>query len=350
MKPRSIGWITAILVSGAVHAGAAAVILHEKQKDEAKIAGGGAIEVALAGNAFADQVSAGADMSVVEPVTDAQEETTPVEAEATAPEAVEAAAPVPPSETAAPTDIAAAQAPAAVEAQLSQTETASVETAQSAPETDVALATAAPARNARQAPSPAQPAEPVTPTAKATEPAEPTETVAALADIPVPTPRPDYEPPRVRKQAPEPQEARKAPARKQAAGSGGRNQADTRRGTASGTSDAQETRQGERRTQTASLGNADISNYRGKVHRRLSRALRYPAEARRRNLRGEVFVRFVITANGGVGRISVIRSSGSPVLDNAAIATVKRAAPFPPIPDGAGRSTWSFDAPLSFTR
>jgi protein TonB len=45
-----------------------------------------------------------------------------------------------------------------------------------------------------------------------------------------------------------------------------------------------------------------------------------------------------------------VASSGSPVLDKAAVETVRRAAPFPVIPEGAGRSSWPFTVPLAFTR
>ncbi|MBN9252357.1 MAG: TonB family protein, partial [Mesorhizobium sp.] len=62
--------------------------------------------------------------------------------------------------------------------------------------------------------------------------------------------------------------------------------------------------------------------------------------------RGDVHVTFVVNAGGGVGGVSVVRSSGSPELDQAAIAMVRRAAPFPPIPPEAGRSSWAFTLPL----
>jgi periplasmic protein TonB len=93
-----------------------------------------------------------------------------------------------------------------------------------------------------------------------------------------------------------------------------------------------------------------VSNYPGQVVTRLRRALRYPAAARRDRLTGEVHVSFTVAAGGGVSGISVVRSSGSPVLDQAAIETVQRAAPFPQIPQAAGRSSWPFSVPLAFTR
>ena len=59
---------------------------------------------------------------------------------------------------------------------------------------------------------------------------------------------------------------------------------------------------------------------------------------------------FVVSASGGVGSIRVVSSSGSPILDKAALETVRSAAPFPAIPANAGRSNWPFTVPLAFTR
>ena len=92
-----------------------------------------------------------------------------------------------------------------------------------------------------------------------------------------------------------------------------------------------------------------MSNYPGTVYAKLRRSLRYPSEARRKRIRGEVHVRFTVSRSGGVGSIRVARSSGSSLLDNAALATVRRAAPFAEIPPAAGRSNWSFTVPLAFT-
>lgn len=144
----------------------------------------------------------------------------------------------------------------------------------------------------------------------------------------------------------------KQPAGKPAAKSGskGKAQADARRGVADGAANGSSAATGKGRAQSTAAGNAAVTNYPGKIVSKLRRALRYPAEARSRNLKGEVQVSFTVSAGGGVGGVRVVRSSGSPVLDRAAIETVRRAAPFPPIPDGAGRSSWPFTVPLAFTR
>lgn len=121
--------------------------------------------------------------------------------------------------------------------------------------------------------------------------------------------------------------AKKQP-KKASAGNGGRSNADSRASSAS--------------------SRASVSNYPGKVQSKLRRALRYPSAAR--GASGEARVQFIVAANGQASRIRVVKSSGNPAIDKAALATVKRANPFPKIPAGAGRSSWTFTIPLAFRR
>lgn len=100
----------------------------------------------------------------------------------------------------------------------------------------------------------------------------------------------------------------------------------------------------------AGSGNAAVSNYPGRVARKLQAALRYPPAAARRGITGEARVHFVVDAGGRVRDVRLVASSGSDLLDRAAVETVRRAAPLPPIPKAAGRSEWSFTAPVSFSR
>jgi len=99
---------------------------------------------------------------------------------------------------------------------------------------------------------------------------------------------------------------------------------------------------------SGTAGNAAVDKYPGVVQRQLRRALRFPKGAGR--ARGEVHVRFVVSASGGASQISVVKSSNQSIIDQAAIETVERAAPFPPIPPESGKTTWSFTIPLRFAR
>ncbi len=99
----------------------------------------------------------------------------------------------------------------------------------------------------------------------------------------------------------------------------------------------------------AAAGNsAAIDKYPGQILAQLRRALRYPAAAGR--VTGEVLVDFTVSANGTASAIRISRSSGHAALDQAALDTVRRAAPFPAIPAGANRASWPFTVPLAFKR
>ncbi|MGH1350838.1 MAG: cell envelope integrity protein TolA [Methyloligellaceae bacterium] len=95
-------------------------------------------------------------------------------------------------------------------------------------------------------------------------------------------------------------------------------------------------------------GNAARSNFLGQVNSRLARFKQYPADARRRGTRGKVVVRFSISASGALRSVSVVRSSGTAILDRAALSTVRRASPFPRLPSGMS-APQSFTAPIDFT-
>lgn len=90
-------------------------------------------------------------------------------------------------------------------------------------------------------------------------------------------------------------------------------------------------------------GDAEVARYPSQVLGKLRRALR-----RANGDAGEVIVRFTVLSDGQLSGVSVARSSGNGGVDEAGLALVRRAAPFPPIPAGAGRNQWDFDVPLAF--
>ncbi|TAL73146.1 MAG: energy transducer TonB [Rhodanobacter sp.] len=76
--------------------------------------------------------------------------------------------------------------------------------------------------------------------------------------------------------------------------------------------------------------------------------LNYPSEARRLGLHGDLLLTVGINHDGSIHSIDVIRSSGQPLLDQAAERIVRLAAPFPPLPPAAKADelyitrTWQF--------
>lgn len=64
----------------------------------------------------------------------------------------------------------------------------------------------------------------------------------------------------------------------------------------------------------------------------LEKYRRYPATARNRREEGVTYVTFHMNRAGMVLSNRIMRSSGSALLDRAALETLKRAQPLPPIP------------------
>ena len=101
---------------------------------------------------------------------------------------------------------------------------------------------------------------------------------------------------------------------------------------------------------TAANGNAETSNYMGKVRSRVARKKRYPSAARRRGETGTAVIRFVVAKSGAMSGLQLVRSSGSKTLDEAALKMAQKAAPFPAIPASTGKSSIRFTLPISFAR
>lgn len=95
-------------------------------------------------------------------------------------------------------------------------------------------------------------------------------------------------------------------------------------------------------------GQADATAYSAMVLAHLQRYRIYPDSARSAGITGVAVVRFTLGASGSVIGVSLAGSSGKSVLDQAALAMVRRASPFPPIPPSLGRGSMSFAAPVRF--
>ncbi len=93
-----------------------------------------------------------------------------------------------------------------------------------------------------------------------------------------------------------------------------------------------------------SASSGDISGYKARVLARLA-AHRPPAG---RGFRGTAVVSFGISRSGGLTYARVSRSSGNAAADQAALASVRRAAPFPLPPAGAATGQLRFANPFHF--
>ncbi len=67
--------------------------------------------------------------------------------------------------------------------------------------------------------------------------------------------------------------------------------------------------------------------------------LNYPEEAREKKIYGSLLLTVHIRSDGSVERIDLDRSSGSKILDDAAVRIVRLAAPFAPFPENIRKDT-----------
>lgn len=351
--PRSRKWLAAVLASVTLHAAVAMFFITGGYQDEILIEGSADAGITMLGSAPEDQSAAG-ELSEIDPDTvtnvtmitmldaksvetieaQAVPEPGPVEAvetaaqEAPATETIQPVGPLQPSPTEPLPEILATDTVEPVEDEdlvQKHVEMAEVEPV----EADIAAIAPAPEQIVAEAEPP-----PVKPAEQPVKKAEPK---------PAKKPEKKVEQP---KKADKPAAAKPKPAN---SGSGGKGQADARKGEADGAANGTTTVKGKNGS-SASAGNAAVSNYPGKVAAKLRRALRGIARGVRAKARSDVHVTFTVGASGGVSGIRIVQSSGSPDLDAAALEVVRRAAPFPSIPPESGRSSWQFTLPLGLGR
>lgn len=94
-------------------------------------------------------------------------------------------------------------------------------------------------------------------------------------------------------------------------------------------------------------GVAEVASWRARVLAHLARHKTYPDWARDQGVEGRASVAFTLDRSGQVTFVSLASSSGSTILDQATLAMVRRATPFPPMPDG-GPASMSFTAAIRY--
>jgi len=85
--------------------------------------------------------------------------------------------------------------------------------------------------------------------------------------------------------------------------------------------------------------------YLGKLRTHLERSKVNP----RTTLIGTAVVRLTVRSDGELVAHRIVKSSGSKQLDNAALASIERASPFPAIPDEVGEETIEVSVPFKFS-
>ena len=92
---------------------------------------------------------------------------------------------------------------------------------------------------------------------------------------------------------------------------------------------------------------AEYGPYLTALRQRIQQSLRYPASARRRGVAGTVNVEILIHPNGTIGGVTLLESSGHPVLDDAALDTI-RSLPRMPLPSDLPARPLRVRVPLVF--
>ena len=81
---------------------------------------------------------------------------------------------------------------------------------------------------------------------------------------------------------------------------------------------------------------------------RLERLKRYPSRARQRGEQGTVVLSFTLNRDGSLKHYKIRQSSGSRTLDLEVKKLIKRAAPFPAVPENISTDTLELSVPISF--
>lgn len=88
-----------------------------------------------------------------------------------------------------------------------------------------------------------------------------------------------------------------------------------------------------------------ISAYRGRLFQHISKKKVNP----RSKFRGTAVVKFTVAPSGELISREIAESSGSKILDDAAVASIDRAAPFPAMPEQAGDEPLVVSVPFKFS-
>jgi TonB family protein len=102
--------------------------------------------------------------------------------------------------------------------------------------------------------------------------------------------------------------------------------------------------------QTIDLDNREPQyvDYLALLKRRIERVWGYPPEAANNGISGDLLLIFTLNKSGSLIDLRLIRSSGFPVLDEAAIRAVKLAAPYDPFPAYMGSDPWNIRASFTY--
>ena len=79
--------------------------------------------------------------------------------------------------------------------------------------------------------------------------------------------------------------------------------------------------------------------YMQRLKEKIESAWKYPLDAAARREYGDLYIQFTIKKNGKIGAVELIKTSGHPSLDTAAIKALRDADPYWPLPNAMGKES-----------
>jgi protein TonB len=79
--------------------------------------------------------------------------------------------------------------------------------------------------------------------------------------------------------------------------------------------------------------------YMERLREKVENIWKYPEEAARKGIYGDLVIVFVIRKDGSLGSVELLRTSGYPILDEYALRALRHGEPYWPLPEGWGQSS-----------
>ena len=92
-----------------------------------------------------------------------------------------------------------------------------------------------------------------------------------------------------------------------------------------------------------------FAGYMRKLKEKIESIWEYPADARKRNLYGDLRIKFTIRKDGRLASIELERTSGYKSLDDAAIKALKDGEPYWPLPEEWGMDSYTVNGHFIYT-
>ncbi|MDP2157623.1 MAG: TonB family protein, partial [Nitrospirota bacterium] len=91
------------------------------------------------------------------------------------------------------------------------------------------------------------------------------------------------------------------------------------------------------------------AGYMKKLKEKIESTWKYPPEAAKKGLYGDLKISFTIKKDGRLGAVELVRTSGYKILDDAALKALRDGEPYWPIPDDWGMDSYTINGHFFYT-